>query len=496
VDKSKFVEGDTFAPNTQFLKSMATVGKGFAQLGSHSLMDIDAAYGSMLDELKSPQALFSMARASKGFANQMPGLQAIQANKQLYNTAGSFSPFQGKMADLLSRYHALPQMQMPGQQTGGTNTGGVASLGGDWSGVDKWNPDISAASAKYGVPGNLIKAVMYLESGGADAPPNGAGAMGPMQIVGSIWSGLGYDLSDPHQNIMAGAAILQQMYQSCGSWEGAVNSYYSGSCQSTGARDDPAQGGSGRTDASYTSEIISNWHMLDGQGGTNPSLGQQKLGMGGSATGAMGAVDPSAFAGGQSFPVTQEIGGGAMDYSNYDYTLGVSGHPGIDIGMPMNTQVTTPWSGTVVCLGGASYGNDLGGGGCGAFADDAGGIGRVQLRLDNGDHIIFGHMHASNLQLGQRVDAGSIVGLSGTAGSGPHLHAEYRRAGANTPSGFQAVDFRTMTGMNVTGGGTNAGGGYNVGQSSGLGILQGVRGLPSWYGAYRPGSIQRSRGVW
>jgi hypothetical protein len=471
---------------------MQAVGKGFDQASGHSLLDIDNAYGDMLKEMQSPQSLFSMARASKGFSNQLPGLQAAQANKALYAPSQDFAPFQGKMQDLLMKYSQFGVPQQGAQQ--GSNNGGNTSLGGDWAGVDHWNAEINAASNKYGVPVNLITALMQLESGGANAAPNGAGAMGPMQIVGSIWSGLGYDLSDPAQNIMAGAAILQQMYQSCGSWDGAINSYYSGSCQSTGAADSPEQGGSGMTDYAYTQQIINNWHMLDAQGGAG---GRPKFDQLGGATGATGAVQPSAFAGGQSFPVTQDIGGNAMDYSNYDYTLGVSGHPGVDIGMPLNTQVTTPWGGTVVCVGGASYGNDLGGGGCGAFADDGGGVGRVQIRLDNGDHIIFGHMHSTSLQPGQRVEAGTIVGLSGSAGSGPHLHAEYRKAGANTPSGFQAVDFRTMTGMNVTGG-INAGGGYNTGQqqSSGLGILQGVRGLPSWYGSYTPGSISRSRGGW
>lgn len=149
----------------------------------------------------------------------------------------------------------------------------MTSMGGDWAGVDQWNAQIQAAARQYGVPANLIKSVMKLESGGnPNIGTNGAGATGLMQVVGSVWGGLGYDLNDPAQNIMAGAAILRTMRDNYADWatrngidpwKAAVYSYYAGNPYNMNARDDPSQGGSGMTTRQYGDQIWSDYESLN-----------------------------------------------------------------------------------------------------------------------------------------------------------------------------------------------------------------------------------------
>lgn len=169
----------------------------------------------------------------------------------------------------------LAEQQAKMQAQGGGMLGGsgpMTSLGGDWSGVDQWNAQINAAANQYGVPANLIKSIMKLESGGANLGMNGAGAVGPMQVVQSIWGGLGYDLNDPAQNIMAGAAILKQMYDSYSGWatqngvdpwKAAAISYYAGNPYNLSAADDPAQGGSGISAGGYGDQVWNDYQTLN-----------------------------------------------------------------------------------------------------------------------------------------------------------------------------------------------------------------------------------------
>lgn len=323
--------------------------------------------------------------------------------------------------------------------------------------VDAWDTQLQAASAKYGAPINLLKSLMNEESGGANLSANGAGAVGPMQVVLGYHQAdalkIGLDLNNPNDNIMYAAHLLASNYNECGSWEGAVNMYYTGGCQSVGKRDDIASGGSGETDFDYVSHIISGWKSLDGSTGTG-NAGQQ---------GSPGGYSLNSFTGGMQYPITQELGPtefsqgktGEGQLYGYGAAYGVNGHPGIDVGTPRGTRLTTPFSGTVVCVGGESYGDDLGGGGCGAYDDSGGGTGRIQIRLDNGDHMIFGHTMSSYVRPGQRVNAGDVIGLSGGE-NGDHVHLEYRKRTPNggTSSGFTAVDPRTMMGASV---GTSSG---------------------------------------
>ncbi len=85
----------------------------------------------------------------------------------------------------------------------------------------RWDPLVAEASKRFGVPVSWIRAVMRVESAGrttlAEGKPivSSAGAMGLMQLMPATYNemrrtyNLGSDPFDPHDNIMAGAAMLR-----------------------------------------------------------------------------------------------------------------------------------------------------------------------------------------------------------------------------------------------------------------------------------------------
>jgi soluble lytic murein transglycosylase-like protein len=120
--------------------------------------------------------------------------------------------------------------------------------------LDKYKSIIDAASAKYGVPTNLIKAVIFQESGGNPIICSGVGAGGLMQLMPATAKGLGLseiyqtireksangkvsyrldqrdERSDPEKNIMAGTQLLGQLLkQYNGNIENALAGYNWGS---------------------------------------------------------------------------------------------------------------------------------------------------------------------------------------------------------------------------------------------------------------------------
>lgn len=93
---------------------------------------------------------------------------------------------------------------------------------------DPWGRFIAEASTRFSVPQGWIRAVMRAESGGR-ALLNGmpitspVGAIGLMQMMPETYDelkrryGFGDDPSDPHDNILAGAAYIREMYDLFGS---------------------------------------------------------------------------------------------------------------------------------------------------------------------------------------------------------------------------------------------------------------------------------------
>ena len=94
-------------------------------------------------------------------------------------------------------------------------------------------------------------------------------------------------------------------------------------------------------------------------------------------------------------------------------SLGGSGdvHTGIDIGARAGTPVRAPARGIV------------------AFVGWQNGYGRT-IVLEHGHRVqsLYGHLSKFVVKRGQRVEQGTIIGLTGNSGhsSGPHLHYEVR----------------------------------------------------------------------
>jgi murein DD-endopeptidase MepM/ murein hydrolase activator NlpD len=90
-------------------------------------------------------------------------------------------------------------------------------------------------------------------------------------------------------------------------------------------------------------------------------------------------------------------------------------HAGVDLAAPMGTPVAAAANGRVVWTGVRA--------GWGLV---------VTVAHTNGVRTMYAHLSRSSVRLGQRVAAGTTVGLVGATGdaSGPHLHFEVRLRGA------------------------------------------------------------------
>jgi hypothetical protein len=81
---------------------------------------------------------------------------------------------------------------------------------------------VTEASKRFGVPEHWIRAVLRVESGAKQGARSSKGASGLMQIMPKTWTelraryGLGADPFDPHDNILAGAAYIRELYDRYG----------------------------------------------------------------------------------------------------------------------------------------------------------------------------------------------------------------------------------------------------------------------------------------
>jgi hypothetical protein len=83
-------------------------------------------------------------------------------------------------------------------------------------------------------------------------------------------------------------------------------------------------------------------------------------------------------------------------------------HTGIDLAMPEGTTLRA-----------------LGDGVVDRVFDGTGNIGKgLSIRFEDGTRVIYGHMSEVKARIGEHINAGEIIGLSGNTGNstGPHLH--------------------------------------------------------------------------
>ncbi|TIX93091.1 lytic transglycosylase domain-containing protein [Rhizobium sp. P44RR-XXIV] len=87
---------------------------------------------------------------------------------------------------------------------------------------DSYTVHLVEASRRFGMPVHWIRAIMRAESADNPRAISSAGAIGLMQVMPDTWTelraryGLGGDPFDPHDNILAGAAYLRELYNRYG----------------------------------------------------------------------------------------------------------------------------------------------------------------------------------------------------------------------------------------------------------------------------------------
>ncbi len=107
-------------------------------------------------------------------------------------------------------------------------------------------------------------------------------------------------------------------------------------------------------------------------------------------------------------------------------------HMGLDVGMDAGTPVRAAGDGTIVW---ASYGQTYN---SPYFLDDPYGISiviRHNFGYDGGRiWTVYAHLREVNVEVGQRVQQGEVIAMSGNTGlsTGPHLHFEVRSGENNT----------------------------------------------------------------
>jgi len=107
-------------------------------------------------------------------------------------------------------------------------------------------------------------------------------------------------------------------------------------------------------------------------------------------------------------------------------------HYGVDIAVPKGTPVRSTGKGTVTRAGWQDPNNHSKG-----FGQ------RVTIDHGNGNTSTVGHLDRVDVKVGDKVEAGQKVGLSGNSGSstGPHVHYEERNNGQPHPPTFEPARY-------------------------------------------------------
>lgn len=95
--------------------------------------------------------------------------------------------------------------------------------------MSNYNALIDSASAKYGVPANLLAAQIQAESSGNPLAVSPQGAQGLMQLIPATQKSLGVtNPYDPAQSIDAGARLDAENYRATKNWPDAMRMYHGG----------------------------------------------------------------------------------------------------------------------------------------------------------------------------------------------------------------------------------------------------------------------------
>ena len=281
------------------------------------------------------------------------------------------------------------QQRAPQAQGDAGLTGGTPLYDSNLEGALKWKPQAQQVAQEFGIPWEVLIAVMAIESGGDQNAYSPAGAVGLMQIIPKHHQGrankYGGNLWDPMTNLRTAADFLLELYQQWGSWDKAVAGYF-GALDAYGNITDVGDGGT--TGTAYVQKFRNYYAAL-----TTPR-----------------PAGPGVF-GGQPYVITQ----GFWNYNPDLYRNNGGHHTGIDFAVPEGTPLYAGVEGTVIHAG--EYGTY----GIAVIVQTSFGI------------VIYGHLSSTGVQVGQRVNASTFIGRSGNTGYslGPHLHLEVRDHNGN-----------------------------------------------------------------
>ena len=404
---------------------------------SQSIGAIGAAFGGDTTTSYSPPA-------QPSFFNPNTSGQYVQESyrQPTFGKRWDYSNY-GTYDNPMDRYatNAAAQInEIMGKYTNASgSTGGNGTVGSfsdsNLSILNNFNSFFQQAGSATGLDPNLIKSIAAMEQGwtadgGFATSP--AGAIGFMQVMPNGYLELQKKYpnwkTDPLQNIMLGAEILKdKIAANGGNIQAGVEGYL-------GSGVDPYTGVS---TGEYWNQVNQYWQQLNANGGSFSGGGQTADQAISYIFGANAKVESWGEFGAES-------GNGLYGYGA-DYGMSGTQHTGVDVPLALNSQFRAPMGGTVMC-GGTGVGVDAGGGTCSAFNDYYGNrAGRVEVLLDNGVTLIFGHSSQSFVKPGQRVNAGDLLGLSGGMNS-PHIHLEARIRDSSLASGWRIVDPRQYLG--------------------------------------------------
>lgn len=200
-------------------KKMETAARGFESMFVH--MMIKQMKSSMLEEKEDKEGFgadvlmgYSDMLLAESIADNGKGIGiAEMIYKQL---SGEELPARTKITMPIQAERAIPQEPVKvikaipvAESSGGISGNFIGRVKGR---LDNHSNHISAAAQRYGLPENLIKAVISTESAGRHDAVSSAGAKGLMQLMDGTAKSLGVNNSfDPAQNIYGGAKYLRQM---------------------------------------------------------------------------------------------------------------------------------------------------------------------------------------------------------------------------------------------------------------------------------------------
>lgn len=182
-------------------------------------------------------------------------------------------------------------------------------------------------------------------------------------------------------------------------------------------------GDTGRT-CGWQSDAVGNNCLSGGSSGSGDRLTIDEI-LGGAWHSVSQGFGPSDFA--SSHADWYEY---CQAYGNWSVPV----HCAMDIGVARGTPVYASDDATVI-VAGSDY-----------FEDDWNNAGELRFRLADGTHVIYGHLSSFAVGYGQRISRGQLIGYTGTAGTGAHLHLEVRVPDGSTSSGYRAVDPGTFFG--------------------------------------------------